>query len=260
MADATIVGDRLPPRFADRTFVYPDMGNTKVINSTLAIIYRYSALVVLVLLGGCGTPVPDQVAPLSGMFNAAPTRSPLTRVASGPGATLALIPSRNTVNNVIYLRSEQAAAVAGYGNPILLDEIRQACALSAEPRFITDWVTTSLKRNFGNVVAFDTLDAARAAQPDAFGVLDFSHVPIDWDRTTITSHATVIFFDSRMRIIGEASGRHATTVDGWAPEGGAVGVCRSEHQNRVRALEQFDQSLAQIVANPNAARQPTPRR
>lgn len=218
---------------------------------------RFSALFIaagVMLMTGCATVALPETKPVTeGIFTEPPSKSPATKVPGGPDVSLGVILSQNARANIAYLLKYQDLANSGFGNPILLQSLKDAYSASADPAFLTHGISASLKRHFGSVIVYEDIDSARAAQPDVVAIIDLQHVLKQAGNSDITARVAAHFYDSQFRRIGASTGmgkgRTGTFGMNTKGAGGLVDeMYQQQHMPRVRALQQFDQSLQTLIA------------
>lgn len=205
------------------------------------------------LAAGCGTtiPVPQQKPMESGILTSPPTISRAKQVPSGPGITLAVILSENTIESIKFLEAKKISDRAGAGNPMLESSVRAALVEEDDPDFIIGWVANSLKSKFDHPIFYGKSTEAIARGPDFFAILDIYYSPISFrlDKDDLVdAKITIRFYDRHFAYIATAEGQDQGTFGHWSADmSDVVANYIKPAQIRTVALQRLDRSLSQVI-------------
>jgi len=214
-----------------------------------------STFVITIALTGCSIPTaPPAVSSLDGIFTQPVGRSSATQVASGANVSLGIVYSRNTQTNRAYLQDYQANAGTGFGQSLLVQPIHDAYVATSKPDLAVDWVKASLQRQFGSVTVYPDMQSLKAAKPDVVAVVDSRSQLITSRSSDISADVSADFYDTNFNYIGTAKGHDAKELSPvWADFKRSEEIVAdiNEQQNvQVRALQNFDQSLSNLLTRP----------
>jgi hypothetical protein len=201
-----------------------------------------SSLTMTVLITGCSVPTaPSAVTPLDGIFTHPVGRSSTTSIPTGNNVSLGIVYSHNTQANRSYLQDYQANAGTGFGQSLLVQEIHEAYIATSKPDLAVDWVKASLQRQFGSVT-------------DVVAIVDSRSQLITSRSSDIEANVSADFYDRNLNYIGTARGHDAKALSPvWADYKRSEDIVAdiNEQQNvQVRALQEFDQSLSNLLTKP----------
>ncbi|RON54067.1 ATPase [Pseudomonas frederiksbergensis] len=217
-----------------------------------------STLTIAALLAGCSVPTaPNAVSSLDTMFTAPVGRSSATSVANGGKVSLGIVYSPSTQANRDYLRHYQANAGTGFGQSLLMQPIHDAYVATSNPDFAVDGVKASLQRQFGSVTVYPDLQSLRAARPDVVAIVD-THSQLMTSRSSdIKADVSADFYDGKFNYIGTAQGHDAKSLSPvWADFKRSEEIVADINQQQdvqVRALQNFDQSLSNLLTRPTSS-------
>lgn len=215
-----------------------------------------SALVLsLLAVSACSIPTaPQAVSSLDTLLPHPTGRSSATQVKSGPGVSLGVIYSPSTQTNRQYLRDYQANAGTGFGQSLLVQSIHDAYVASSKPDMAVEWVNASLQRQFGAVTVYPDMQSLRAARPDVVAIVDTHSQLITSRSSDIKANVSADFYDAQLNYIGTAKGSEARELTPvWADFKRSEEIVADINQQQdvqVRALQEFDKSLSNLVARP----------
>lgn len=218
-----------------------------------------SALVLsLLAVSACSVPTaPQAVSSLDTLLPHPTGRSSATQVKSGPGVSLGVIYSPSTQTNRQYLRDYQANAGTGFGQSLLVQSIHDAYVASSKPDMAVEWVNASLQRQFGTVTVYPDMQSLRAARPDVVVIVDTHSQLITSRSSDIKANVSADFYDAQLNYIGTAKGSEARELTPvWADFKRSEEIVADINQQQdvqVRALQEFDRSLSNLVARPAGA-------
>ncbi len=218
-----------------------------------------SALVLsLLAVSACSIPTaPQAVSSLDTLLPHPTGRSSATQVKSGPGVSLGVIYSPSTQTNRQYLRDYQANAGTGFGQSLLVQSIHDAYVASSKPDMAVEWVNASLQRQFGTVTVYPDMQSLRAARPDVVAIVDTHSQLITSRSSDIKANVSADFYDAQLNYIGTAKGSEARELTPvWADFKRSEEIVADINQQQdvqVRALQEFDKSLSNLVARPAGA-------
>lgn len=218
-----------------------------------------SALVLsLLTVSACSVPTaPQAVSSLDTLLPHPTGRSSATWVKSGPGVSLGVIYSPSTQTNRQYLRDYQANAGTGFGQSLLVQSIHDAYVASSKPDMAVEWVNASLQRQFGTVTVYPDMQSLRAARPDVVVIVDTHSQLITSRSSDIKANVSADFYDAQLNYIGTAKGSEARELTPvWADFKRSEEIVADINQQQdvqVRALQEFDRSLSNLVARPAGA-------
>ncbi len=218
-----------------------------------------SALVLsLLAVSACSVPTaPQAVSSLDTLLPHPTGRSSATWVKSGPGVSLGVIYSPSTKTNRQYLRDYQANAGTGFGQSLLVQSIHDAYVASSKPDMAVEWVNASLQRQFGTVTVYPDMQSLRAARPDVVAIVDTHSQLITSRSSDIKANVSADFYDAQLNYIGTAKGSEARELTPvWADFKRSEEIVADINQQQdvqVRALQEFDKSLSNLVARPAGA-------
>jgi hypothetical protein len=216
-----------------------------------------STLTMAVVLTGCSIPTAPTGGPsLNGIFTEPVGRSASTLITNGSDVSLGIVYSQNTQDNRAYLRDYQANAGTGFGQSLLVQPIHDAYVSTSRPDMAVDWVKASLQRQFGSVTVYPDMQSLRAAKPDVMAVVDTRSQLITSRSSDIQSDVSADFYDKNFNYIGTAQGHDAKALSPvWADFKRSEDIVAdiNEQQNvQVRALQNFDQSLNNLLTRPTS--------
>jgi hypothetical protein len=208
-----------------------------------------------VLLSGCSVPTAPSAGPsLEGVFSEPVGRSNATRIPNGSNVALGLVYSHNTQANRAYLQDYQANAGTGFGQSLLVQEIHDAYVATSKPDLAVDWVKASLQRQFGSVTVYPDMQSLRAAKPDVVAIVDSRSQLITSRSSDVEAKVSVDFYDRHLSYIGTAQGHDAKALSPvWADykrSEDIVADINEQQKVQVRALQEFDQSLNNLLSKP----------
>ncbi|VVP08759.1 ATPase [Pseudomonas fluorescens] len=208
-----------------------------------------------VLLSGCSVPTTPSAGPsLEGVFSEPVGRSNATRIPNGSNVALGLVYSHNTQANRAYLQDYQANAGTGFGQSLLVQEIHDAYVATSKPDLAVDWVKASLQRQFGSVTVYPDMQSLRAAKPDVVAIVDSRSQLITSRSSDVEAKVSVDFYDRHLSYIGTAQGHDAKALSPvWADykrSEDIVADINEQQKVQVRALQEFDQSLNNLLSKP----------
>ncbi|MEJ5061043.1 MULTISPECIES: ATPase [unclassified Pseudomonas] len=214
-----------------------------------------SSLAMTVLITGCSVPTaPSAVTPLDGIFTHPVGRSSATSIPNGNNVSLGIVYSHNTQTNRAYLQDYQANAGTGFGQSLLVQEIHEAYVATSKPDLAVDWVKASLQRQFGSVTVYPDMQSLRAAKPDVIAIIDSRSQLITSRSSDVEANVSADFYDNNLNYIGTAQGHDARALSPvWADYKRSEDIVAdiNEQQNvQVRALQEFDQSLSNLLTKP----------
>lgn len=215
-----------------------------------------SVIAISVLaLSACSVPTaPKAVSSLDTLLPHPTGRSPTAHVKSGPGVSLGVIYSPGTQTNREYLRDYQANAGTGFGQSLLVQPIHDAYIASSKPDMAVDWVNASLQRQFGSVAVYPDMQSLRAAKPDVVAIADTHSQLITSRSSDIKAAVSADFYDAQLNYIGTANGSDAKELTPvWADFKGSDEIVADINQQQnvqVRALQEFDHSLSNLLTTP----------
>lgn len=218
-----------------------------------------SALVLsLLAVSACSVPTaPQAVSSLDTLLPHPTGRSSATWVKSGPGVSLGVIYSPSTQTNRQYLRDYQANAGTGFGQSLLVQSIHDAYVASSKPDMAVEWVNASLQSQFGTVTVYPDMQSLRAARPDVVAIVDTHSQLITSRSSDIKANVSADFYDAQLNYIGTAKGSEARELTPvWADFKRSEEIVADINQQQdvqVRALQEFDKSLSNLVARPAGA-------
>lgn len=218
-----------------------------------------SALVLsLLTVSACSVPTaPQAVSSLDTLLPHPTGRSSATQVKSGPGVSLGVIYSPSTQTNRQYLRDYQANAGTGFGQSLLVQSIHDAYVASSKPDMAVEWVNASLQSQFGTVTVYPDMQSLRAARPDVVAIVDTHSQLITSRSSDIKANVSADFYDAQLNYIGTAKGSEARELTPvWADFKRSEEIVADINQQQdvqVRALQEFDRSLSNLVARPAGA-------
>lgn len=218
-----------------------------------------SALVLsLLAVSACSVPTaPQAVSSLDTLLPHPTGRSSATWVKSGPGVSLGVIYSPSTQTNRQYLRDYQANAGTGFGQSLLVQSIHDAYVASSKPDMAVEWVNASLQSQFGTVTVYPDMLSLRAARPDVVAIVDTHSQLITSRSSNIKANVSADFYDAQLNYIGTAKGSEARELTPvWADFKRSEEIVADINQQQdvqVRALQEFDKSLSNLVARPAGA-------
>lgn len=218
-----------------------------------------SALVLsLLAVSACSVPTaPQAVSSLDTLLPHPTGRSSATWVKSGPGVSLGVIYSPSTKTNRQYLRDYQANAGTGFGQSLLVQSIHDAYVASSKPDMAVEWVNASLQSQFGTVTVYPDMQSLRAARPDVVAIVDTHSQLITSRSSDIKANVSADFYDAQLNYIGTAKGSEARELTPvWADFKRSEEIVADINQQQdvqVRALQEFDKSLSNLVARPAGA-------
>ena len=188
---------------------------------------------------------------MKGLFRRKEKTTPVaTKVLNGKNVRLAVVLSKNTINNIKYLQGYKQFCEGGEGNPILQPRMRKACAEAADPDYFIQWITRSMTSNFGEVKFYDSQDQAKNATPDVFAIVNIFYDPrgSDYD----VADVKIKFFDRNFDYVAAAQGTGKIPADHWGAVtvSGNVAISKQHAQVRTTALLSMDQSLSTILVHP----------
>lgn len=159
--------------------------------------------------------------------------------------------SENTVSTLQYLERYHSVALKGVKNGALDSRIRDAFINSSDPKLAIDWLTASLKNQFGSVTVYDNLDAVMKARPDVVVMLDTYNRLVTQRNSQVEARFIAKFYDANLQYIGKAEGVGAKDLTSvWVHDKAAPEIAAQINQQRdlqVHALKQFDASLKALV-------------
>jgi hypothetical protein len=216
-----------------------------------------STFAITIALTGCSIPTaPTAVSSLDGIFTQPVGRSSTTQVASGANVSLGIVYSRNTQTNRAYLQDYQANAGTGFGQSLLVQPIHDAYVATSKPDLAVDWVKASLQRQFGSVTVYPDIQSLKAAKPDVVAIVDSRSQLITSRSSDISADVSADFYDANFNYIGTAKGHDAKELSPvWADFKRSEEIVAdiNEQQNvQVRALQNFDQSLNNLLTRPTS--------
>jgi hypothetical protein len=216
-----------------------------------------STLTMAAVLTGCSIPTAPTGGPsLNGIFTEPVGRSASTLITNGSDVSLGIVYSQNTQDNRAYLRDYQANAGTGFGQSLLVQPIHDAYVSTSRPDMAVDWVKASLQRQFGSVTVHPDMQSLRAAKPDVMAVVDTRSQLITSRSSDIQSDVSADFYDKNFNYIGTAQGHDAKALSPvWADFKRSEDIVAdiNEQQNvQVRALQNFDQSLNNLLTRPTS--------
>jgi len=216
-----------------------------------------STFAITIALTGCSIPTaPTAVSSLDGIFTQPVGRSSATQVASGANVSLGIVYSRNTQINRAYLQDYQANAGTGFGQSLLVQPIHDAYVATSKPDLAVDWVKASLQRQFGSVTVYPDMQSLKAAKPDVVAIVDSRSQLITSRSSDISADVSADFYDANFNYIGTAKGHDAKELSPvWADFKRSEEIVAdiNEQQNvQVRALQNFDQSLNNLLTRPTS--------
>jgi hypothetical protein len=214
-----------------------------------------SSLTMTVLITGCSVPTaPSAVTPLDGIFTHPVGRSSTTSIPTGNNVSLGIVYSHNTQANRSYLQDYQANAGTGFGQSLLVQEIHEAYIATSKPDLAVDWVKASLQRQFGSVTVYPDMQSLQSARPDVVAIVDSRSQLITSRSSDIEANVSADFYDRNLNYIGTARGHDAKALSPvWADYKRSEDIVAdiNEQQNvQVRALQEFDQSLSNLLTKP----------
>ena len=214
-----------------------------------------STFAITIALTGCSIPTaPTAVSSLDGIFTQPVGRSSATQVPSGANVSLGIVYSRNTQTNRAYLQDYQANAGTGFGQSLLVQPIHDAYVATSKPDLAVDWVKASLQRQFGSVTVYPDMQSLKAAKPDVVAIVDSRSQLITSRSSDISADVSADFYDANFNYIGTAKGHDAKELSPvWADFKRSEEIVAdiNEQQNvQVRALQNFDQSLSNLLTRP----------
>ena len=214
-----------------------------------------STFAITIALTGCSIPTaPTAVSSLDGIFTQPVGRSSATQVTSGANVSLGIVYSRNTQTNRAYLQDYQANAGTGFGQSLLVQPIHDAYVATSKPDLAVDWVKASLQRQFGSVTVYPDMQSLKAAKPDVVAIVDSRSQLITSRSSDISADVSADFYDTNFNYIGTAKGHDAKELSPvWADFKRSEEIVAdiNEQQNvQVRALQNFDQSLSNLLTRP----------
>jgi hypothetical protein len=216
-----------------------------------------STLTMAVVLTGCSIPTAPTGGPsLNGIFTEPVGRSASTLITNGSDVSLGIVYSQNTQDNRAYLRDYQANAGTGFGQSLLVQPIHDAYVSTSRPDMAVDWVKASLQRQFGSVTVYPDMQSLRAAKPDVMAVVDTRSQLITSRSSDIQSDVSADFYDKNFNYIGTAQGHDAKALSPvWADfkrSEDIVADINEQQSVQVRALQNFDQSLNNLLTRPTS--------
>ncbi|VVM76918.1 hypothetical protein PS645_02060 [Pseudomonas fluorescens] len=214
------------------------------------------SLIISVLLSGCSIPTaPEATYRLHGLFTEPVGRSSATHVDSGKNVSLGIIYSRNTQTNRAYLQDYQANAGTGFGQTLLVQSIHDAYVATSKPDLAVDWVKSSLQRQFGSVTVYPDLQSLNAAKPDVVAIIDSRSQLMTSRSSDISAEVSADFYDRQLNYIGTARGHDAKALSPlWADYKRSEEIVSDIYEQQhvqVRALQEFDRSLSQLIKPPS---------
>jgi hypothetical protein len=214
-----------------------------------------STLTLTTVLTGCSIPTaPSAVSPLEGIFTQPVGRSNATLIPNGSNVALGIVYSQNTQTNRAYLQDYHANAGTGFGQSLLVHSIHDAFVNTSRPDLAVDWVKASLQRQFGSVTVYPDMQSLKAAKPDVVAIVDSRSQLMTSRSSDLEAHVSADFYDANLNYIGTAQGHDAKALSPlWAdfePSADIVADINEQQNVQVRALQKFDQSLTNLVANP----------
>jgi hypothetical protein len=216
-----------------------------------------STLTMAVVLTGCSIPTAPTGGPsLNGIFTEPVGRSASTLITNGSDVSLGIVYSQNTQDNRAYLRDYQTNAGTGFGQSLLVQPIHDAYVSTSRPDMAVDWVKASLQRQFGSVTVYPDMQSLRAAKPDVTAVVDTRSQLITSRSSDIQSDVSADFYDKNFNYIGTAQGHDAKALSPvWADfkrSEDIVADINEQQSVQVRALQNFDQSLNNLLTRPTS--------
>ncbi len=213
-----------------------------------------STLTMTVVLTGCSIPTaPSAVSSLEGIFTEPVGRSNATLIPNGSNVSLGIVYSQNTQTNRAYLQDYRTNAGTGFGQSLLVQSIHDAFVTTSNPDLAVDWVKASLQRQFGSVTVYPDMQSLKAAKPDVTAIVDSRSQLMTSRSSDLEADVSADFYDANLNYIGTAQGHDAKTVSPlWAdfePSPKIVADINEQQNVQVRALQKFDQSLSNLVAN-----------
>jgi hypothetical protein len=216
-----------------------------------------STLTMAVVLTGCSIPTAPTGGPsLNGIFTEPVGRSASTLITNGSDVSLGIVYSQNTQDTRAYLRDYQTNAGTGFGQSLLVQPIHDAYVSTSRPDMAVDWVKASLQRQFGSVTVYPDMQSLRAAKPDVTAVVDTRSQLITSRSSDIQSDVSADFYDKNFNYIGTAQGHDAKALSPvWADfkrSEDIVADINEQQSVQVRALQNFDQSLNNLLTRPTS--------
>jgi hypothetical protein len=216
-----------------------------------------STLTMAVVLTGCSIPTAPTGGPsLNGIFTEPVGRSASTLITNGSDVSLGIVYSQNTQDNRAYLRDYQTNAGTGFGQSLLVQPIHDAYVSTSRPDMAVDWVKASLQRQFGSVTVYPDMQSLKAAKPDVMAVVDTRSQLITSRSSDIQSDVSADFYDKNFNYLGTAQGHDAKALSPvWADfkrSEDIVADINEQQSVQVRALQNFDQSLNNLLTRPTS--------
>lgn len=212
--------------------------------------FRIVALIALVaVLAGCSVPG----APQYSDAQTAPFKSTVatSSVTLKHSQTVGVIFTENTVANLKYLESYNAAAQTGLAAKLTDSRITEAYVKSSDPELAINWFATSLEKQFATVSFYENLDSVIAARPDVIVLLDTRSKLVTERSSDIQASVTAEFFDGDFNYIGKAQGSDGKDLSPiWAHTKRAPEIAADINEQRaiqINALQKFDASLEWLI-------------
>lgn len=203
-------------------------------------------LTMCILLAGCATPVPPQVAITDGVFSTPPIQSRLDRVLGGQDKTLLVVLSKNTKTNIDYLKGIQEARkkeIIGYKSII------SAHIEALDPQFPSRWIVNQLKSKFGNLKIVPIESVSNQKGFDSMVIIDFFYSTTDWGVNHATASITTAFYDQNLAHISDAAVYKRVQVRSGAPVSDQD-LFLKNHQVLISALDEWNTALDKLVFTP----------
>lgn len=211
---------------------------------------RIAALITLVAaLAGCSVPgAPHYSDAQDGMLRSTTVTSSATLKHN---QTVGVIFTENTVANLKYMESYNAAAQTGLTARLTDSRITEAYVKSSDPELAINWFAASLEKQFATVDFYENLDAVLAARPDVIVLLDTRSKLVTERSSDVQASITAEFFDGDFNYIGKAEGSDAKSMSPiWAHTKRAPEIAADINEQRavqINALQKFDASLEWLI-------------
>lgn len=212
--------------------------------------YRTAIVCVLTLiLSACGSTskIPQQQPITSGIFEKQPPQSPLAKVIGGPKANLAVLLTKNTIENTRYVLYRFDVHNKEFADK----EWTRAYGEILDPAYPLSSIANSLKKKFGNVYLLENIEQFNKASFDTLALVDIYYEPLNYSGIeTTTARVSVAFYDRELQYIGAAGSQEyksaPETMCCWTLQG-TVDSARAGFQPLAQALKELDTKLNELV-------------
>jgi hypothetical protein len=201
-----------------------------------------------VLLAGCSFPSP----PHSSIIAIEPVRAPVNgTLAAVKEQTVGVLYSADTGADLDYLRRYHRHALSSLEGHLLMAEIRQGYADSAQAQVTLTAIEQSISRHLPKAQFYPDQAALDQASPNIIVIVHMHHVLLTSRTSEVRADYVADFFDRSYRYLGRAEAHQALTMPAlWTQNQRTeqiVSQLEKQQALQGRAMDEFDASLSRLA-------------